>query len=132
MANAKKSTEIPKGVVKEVEVPLYDQTLIITNDFEKLLKHLARKYKIIWDYDPVGQAGFVTKFENPDTGASLIILCSINDLQTITHECVHAAWGVLETVGIEVSFENQEPLAYLTDWIFQATIKAFKLDGKGV
>ncbi|MBV6817519.1 hypothetical protein KWG64_06140 [Rahnella sp. PD12R] len=37
--------------------------------------------------------------------------------ETLTHECVHAAWRVLELVGIKVSVDNQEPLAYLAGWL---------------
>jgi len=37
--------------------------------------------------------------------------------ETLAHECVHAAWGVLELVGVKSDVGNQEPLAYLTGWI---------------
>lgn len=36
---------------------------------------------------------------------------------TLTHECVHAAWRILERVGVTVSVDNQEPLAYLAGWL---------------
>jgi hypothetical protein len=37
--------------------------------------------------------------------------------ETLTHECVHAAWRILELVGITASVDNQEPLAYLAGWL---------------
>jgi len=37
--------------------------------------------------------------------------------ETLAHECVHAAWRVLELVGVKSDVDNQEPLAYLTGWI---------------
>lgn len=50
-----------------------------------------------------------------------IIFRSLDDYctETLTHECVHAAWRVLELVGVKVAVDNQEPLAYLTGWISQ-------------
>lgn len=35
----------------------------------------------------------------------------------LTHECIHAAWRILELVGVTVSVDNQEPLAYLAGWL---------------
>lgn len=37
--------------------------------------------------------------------------------ETLNHECVHAAWRILELVGVKVSVDNQEPLAYLAGWL---------------
>lgn len=37
--------------------------------------------------------------------------------ECLTHECIHAAWRILELVGITVSVDNQEPLAYLAGWL---------------
>lgn len=50
-----------------------------------------------------------------------IIFRSLDDYctETLTHECVHAAWRVLELVGVKSDVDNQEPLAYLTGWISQ-------------
>lgn len=36
---------------------------------------------------------------------------------TITHECIHAAWRVLDLVGIEVDSDNHEALAYVAGWL---------------
>lgn len=48
-----------------------------------------------------------------------IIFRSLDDYctETLAHECVHAAWRVLELVGVKSDVDNQEPLAYLTGWI---------------
>jgi hypothetical protein len=55
-----------------------------------------------------------------DDGYRQIYLVFTDDYfaqNTLTHECVHAAWRVLEMVGIEVDVDNQEPLAYVAGWI---------------
>lgn len=48
-----------------------------------------------------------------------IIFRSVDDYcsETLTHECVHAAWRVLELVGVKSDVDNQEPLAYLAGWL---------------
>lgn len=37
--------------------------------------------------------------------------------QYIHHEALHAAWEILDHVGVVVSADNDEPLAYLMDYI---------------
>jgi hypothetical protein len=37
--------------------------------------------------------------------------------ETLAHESVHAAWRILELVGVISTVDNQEPLAYLTGWV---------------
>ncbi|QQV57869.1 hypothetical protein ACJBUE_20995 (plasmid) [Ralstonia syzygii subsp. celebesensis] len=39
-------------------------------------------------------------------------------LQTLCHECVHAALFILDGAGVDVTESNGEPLAYLTDFLF--------------
>ena len=39
------------------------------------------------------------------------------DPNSITHECVHAAWRVLHKCGIQVSRTNHEALAYVAGWL---------------
>ncbi len=36
---------------------------------------------------------------------------------TVTHECLHIAWNMLENFGVEVDVENHEMLAYLQEYI---------------
>lgn len=38
-------------------------------------------------------------------------------LEVIAHEALHAAMYIFHGLGIEVSCENDEPLAYLVGWI---------------
>ena len=39
------------------------------------------------------------------------------------HECVHAAWAILDHVGVEVSQENDEMLAYLVGFLMEKVEK---------
>lgn len=41
----------------------------------------------------------------------------------LIHEIIHAAYNVLEDKGTVITFENQEPLTYLVEYIFNQAVK---------
>ena len=41
----------------------------------------------------------------------------------IAHEAIHAAGRILQYVGVEADFENDEAFAYLTTWIVKCCCK---------
>lgn len=49
-------------------------------------------------------------------GICLVIINYSDKL--LAHESVHAAWAVLNYVGVKVDYYNDEPLAYCVDYIF--------------
>lgn len=65
--------------------------------------------------------------ENLRTGISSVCIAFLNTdeftANTVTHECVHAAWRVLRLVGIEVTHDNNEPLAYVAGWMAEEVTK---------
>ena len=46
-----------------------------------------------------------------------------NYTSTLAHETLHTAWGILDTCGVEVNFDNHEALAYLQTQIFEKLFK---------
>lgn len=64
---------------------------------------------------------FVNTMElNGEKEICVVFKDAVNHYSTsvICHEVIHAAWRVLDIVGIKVSFSNHEALAYLADWMF--------------
>lgn len=45
---------------------------------------------------------------------------------TLAHEAVHCAWSILDNAGVVVTSDNDEPLAYLVDRIFDKVQKHYK------
>lgn len=45
---------------------------------------------------------------------------------TLAHEAVHCAWAILDNAGVVVTSDNDEPLAYLVDRIFDKVQKHYK------
>lgn len=99
---------------KELKVPLYGVRVMIFSTKEAGDKFLG--YESI-DTNYSAMVSVLKCSKGIDyiaiTFRALEDYCS----ETLTHECVHAAWRVLELVGIKVSVDNQEPLAYLAGWL---------------
>jgi hypothetical protein len=103
--------------VKELEVPLYGTQFIIvlSNDSKEVSKKLpqmedeglfAHAIHTNWK----GLRGFVMilnfdwKYAKITNG-------------TISHEALHIANMISDAMGVQPDFNNDEPLAYLTEWI---------------
>ncbi|AGN89495.1 hypothetical protein Eta_0049 [Serratia phage Eta] len=101
--------------IARMRVPLYGVEVIVCPT-----KQDAEKEMWAWVLSSNFMAQVTTGVDNK-TGAECvaIIFRSLDDYctETLTHECVHAAWRVLELVGVKSDVDNQEPLAYLTGWI---------------
>lgn len=48
----------------------------------------------------------------------VVIYLPTNSLRTACHESVHGAMSLLDVLGMKPSFDEQEPVAWLTDFIF--------------
>lgn len=118
MAAAKKSPK--KTSVKSLIVQPYGVEVIVSSDWEALRKHLIKKFKYDCEDDNIsahGLLGISFTIECQPTGEVKFVQFA-EDEQTLVHECVHTAWHVLDHVGIKVSADNHEALAYTTDWIY--------------
>lgn len=83
---------------------------------------------IFTDIDEAAEAGFEI---SPNHGAFVAVASNeqgegvfaifrpevLTSPNTLAHEAVHAAWRVLDMVGITIDSENHEALAYLTGWM---------------
>lgn len=47
----------------------------------------------------------------------IVMVFRTYDADTVTHECIHAAWDVLDWAGIKVDRDNHEALAYVAGFI---------------
>lgn len=60
-----------------------------------------------------------------DAGQTFIWVKKKNDLETLVHECVHAANWITDRAGYKLDHMNDEPYAYLVMNIFrQARLKS--------
>jgi len=83
---------------------------------DKFEKWYHRKYGV----KPGDMSGgtawtFPPEHPHPET---VIIWTESNYPTNLVHECVHAANYTLESRGVKSDFNNDEPQAYLVEWIF--------------
>lgn len=103
--------------LKELEVPLYRGKLVIilTNDKAELQKYIPdfmdeEPYAHTWLVNWKGKQGFV-------------IILNFNNSRrkihhgTIAHEAIHATHFIAQERGIKADFLNDEPIAYLAEFI---------------
>lgn len=112
-----------KKISKQMKIPIYHVNIIFSNS----AKQLDKLYPGC-NLDKRGCGGFVTTVQEKTTGDYKVVMC-INDTddRVVVHESVHAAWAVLDIIGTTSDRDNQEPLAYLTDFIFFEAKRALKL-----
>lgn len=114
-----------KPKTKVVKVPIYDRELIITDDGEAAERLLTRRYGVYMDLS--ARATCVGMTCMIDCIGVVVLIVGDKSPRTLCHESVHAAWEILRYVGVDSDIDNQEPLAYLTDWIFNEGMKVLKL-----
>lgn len=91
---------------RDYNIDVYDAKLRVCND-RKSAK-LGDKDK---DYPSTAIYGFNGKWW-------VIIYLPNDSLRTACHESVHGAMSLLDVLGVKPSFDEQEPVAWLTDYIF--------------
>lgn len=52
------------------------------------------------------------------------------DLSVLTHECVHASTMIFEKIGAKIELDNDEHVAYMSQYIFEQTVLSYKLNKK--
>lgn len=99
-----------KRLVTE-NVPIYGATLVISNSFKKVRKHTNGHA------DSKNTAQCLTIAQDGKIWAVIYIPPELFDISTVCHESLHAAYRILDHVGVGHCVDNHEALAYLTDYI---------------
>lgn len=114
-----------KPIAKTIKIPIYDRELIVANSSDAAERLLHRRYKIWFDLEARSTClGMTVMIESIGL---VVVIVSDNSSRTMCHESIHAAWEVLRYAGVDSNVNNQEPLAYLTDWIYHEGTKALRL-----
>lgn len=112
--------------IKQHKIPLYNGYLIIllTNDLTKTYKQVPH-----FNSETLYAHAYFDKYKSHK--GHYIILNFHTNYGTITHgaiahEAHHIANFIAENRGINADFDNDEPTAYLIDWITTQTYKFIK------
>jgi len=111
--------------IHKIEVPIYNQVVnvLITNNIKNAALYFEANYPGI-DMDNVEYVdAFMQRVNNKEKGVSKLYIAILEDCTpgTLVHECVHAAWDILDYIGVGVTADNDEALAYLTQFLFDKT-----------
>lgn len=109
----------------EFQVPMYRVVVRIYPTKEELAKDCQPGVEAVED----GNWGAcVDVLTDDESGLPTVVMTFLNEdyhrLSIAAHESVHAAWAVLGLAGVKSNIKNQEPLAYLTEHIFEQVEKA--------
>jgi len=123
--------------LKYINVDVYMQRVLAFDCYDDF-EDYCKTNKVVEDEDDEimrhGSSGLagVVEYEEPidsehgKVDADLFIALREKRLDDLSHECLHSSWMILENAGVKVDFENQEPLTYLSQYLFREYCKAFK------
>ena len=98
-----------------IKIAIYEAKIRVYFSLEKYLKDFPhRKNK---DYSHTN-AFAITEAIGP-----CVVYIKEPCQSLVMHESIHAAWDVLNHVGVNVDYDNQEALTYLAEYIFTETLK---------
>lgn len=108
-----------KTKIKEIDLPIYFSLVIIGFDPNVMSDHLFKKYGFRHEI-PDSNSGQSAHFVLEDVGLSLFTIYvdgKYFEQSTVSHECVHCSWHILDDVGVHLTADNHEALAYLVGYL---------------
>lgn len=121
----KKKVKTP--TVATISIPLYDHNIIAATNHNDLVEFSKEEFEGIITPDmELGAGGYVRTFHDEQTGG-IVIIMYVTCIRTLAHESLHAAWAILDIVGVKCKANNHEALAYLMDYIFEVTRQAMDI-----
>lgn len=105
---------------KTIQIPIYDNNrlcIVVTDDDKQLSKSTGLN---VQGFESI--LGCVVNYKDRRNRTTVFLILNPNDdafnLGVIVHESVHAANRVFQNIYHRVDTDNDEPSAYLTEWIF--------------
>lgn len=104
-----------------INVPMYDSKVTVCFKQEDLPKSL-QEHQAPYACFEVGDERLVICEDRAEG------VITAQFLQCLSHELNHTAIGILHDVGIPVSYEVQEPLCYLQDFLLRKVLNKLMKD----
>lgn len=114
-------------IEKKIDIPIFNaQVLLLKGDHIDVECWVNKRFKEANFQNSVYQYG---QFLRIDTGEDIfmcIFLYPGSTEEHIYHESLHAAYDILNTLGIDVTPENHEVLAFLMGYIANRILEEIK------
>jgi hypothetical protein len=116
--------------IKKFKIDTYSDReiiVIIVDNCSEGHKYISQKYKYT-DTETFDNYDAVSIMHK--TRSYLIFRFKDLSHSIIAHECMHAAYDILDLVGIPLRAENSEAITYLLETIIRKTLKVLNLKDK--
>lgn len=97
--------------MKIIHINIFPSIVVVVFRDRKMFKKALRGLKI--NYNVGLEPGCVV---SKDSFVGIFLKKNVKQ-GIIAHECIHAAWHILDSVDIKVTVNNHEVLAYLTEFL---------------
>ncbi len=106
----------------DVDVYCCKVVVVVTDNMEATMKKYLKKFKLPYEEGSVYEGLFIS--DTTSESSSYYILFNKNSLSinTIAHESYHACARILKDRGVDISSDNEEPVAYLMGYVVQSVI----------
>lgn len=104
--------------IKKLPDTMYETIIyvVLTDDWEKVNKRFNTNIK--------KTHGAVTfEFEEPSHRVYMAFNKNHFQLKYLVHECVHVVNWTFQYAGVKIDYNNDEPQAYFTGWLFNEAYK---------
>ena len=109
----------------KIDVNIYSMTVIVVTTFEEFKKlHPKAEEGMLFCTSEYGQHIYVLVSDEWDS------MNHYRFIQCMAHELNHAAMCLLNYVGVNFDYENQEALCYLQDFLMAGAFKAINKEIK--
>ncbi len=103
----------------QIDVPIYDIAVhvVFATTVVEAMKYAMRENPGHVTDDDVENAKRTAGMVQDVDGRPWVLLPYDAEVNTVSHEAVHAAFSVYEIAQVKTGASNQEPLAYLVGWL---------------
>lgn len=100
---------------KYLSVPVFDKRVYLATEPEQLE---------VFQTSAKECQGYTVRLVHDESEDKAVLVCIFDtNPRVITHECIHAAYEIMEQCGIPTCRNNEEVLAYLSDFLFDCIYK---------
>ena len=120
--------------MKKIFVDIYKTEILLFGSYDELERYCKKNDVEMDERSYHGLAACIENSEglagvlvDKEGGAEYFIAIREHCIGNLAHECLHAAYFILEGVGVQLSFENQEAVTYLFQYIFEEALIKLKM-----
>lgn len=118
-------TDMDLTILQErIKVPLFhvEYDVMVSNSMLEMKELLETVHPGVTIKIDESFTGYTCLISHPEHGSYLYVLINTAEYEEfppmrrrIAHECIHLSWEIMDTLGIEVSAENNEIQAYIME-----------------